>query len=138
MASVGEFMDRMAAMGWQDGERDCLLILGLWTFDKLGVDGGAEWRGHYRTPLGRERALRRSGGMAACIERGAKRAGLIELSGNPGELKPGAVGLVEVLTRRGVGIVGGIFDGARWNMLTINGRLSVQAVPVRAWNLPNG
>lgn len=134
MASVGEFMDRMAAMGWQDGERDCLLILGLWTLDKLGVDGGSDWRGRYRTPLGRERALRRSGGMEACIERGATVAGLTETD----KPQPGAVGLVEVLTRKGVGIVGGIFDGVRWNMLTPTGRLSVRAIPVRAWNLPNG
>ena len=135
MAAVGEFCDRIARLGWQDGERDCLLWLGLWTLEAVGVDGGAEWRGRYRTPLGRERALRRSGGMMACIERGATVAGLVEAP----EPKVGAVGLVDVLTRRGIAPVGGIFTGERWAVLTPGrGVLSIRATPVRFWNLPHG
>jgi hypothetical protein len=132
MAAVGDFCDRMARLGWQDGERDCLLWLGLWTLEAVGIDGGAEWRGRYRTPLGRTRALNRSGGMMACIERGAAVAGLVEATA----AKAGAVGLVEVLTPKGVAPVGGIFTGERWSVLTRSGVLSIRSTPIRCWNLP--
>lgn len=134
MAAVGDFCDRIARLGWQDGERDCLLWLGLWTLEAVGVDGGAEWRGRYRTALGRERALRRSGGMTACIERGAAVAGLVAAT----EANPGAVGLVNVQTTRGTAPVGGIFTGTRWAVLTRAGVLSIRTTPLRFWNLPHG
>jgi hypothetical protein len=129
---VREFIDRMARLGWDDGQRDCLLWLGLWTEEAVGIDGGGEWRGRYRTPLGRERVLRRSGGMLACISRGAERAGLIE-----GRVPhAGAVGLIRVDTERGPGEVGAIFNGLRWCALTPDGVLSVRTTPVCFWNLP--
>lgn len=132
MAAVADFCDRIARLGWQDGERDCLLWLGLWTLEAVGVDGGAEWRGRYRTPLGRARACNRSGGMMACIERGAAVAGLMEAA-SP---NPGAVGLVEVVTARGMAPVGAIFTGERWSVLTPGGVLSLRTTPLRCWNLP--
>lgn len=126
------FIDRTAALGWKDGERDCLLWLGLWTLEAVGIDGGAEWRGRYSTPLGQMRALNRSGGMMACIERGCQVAGLVEAEAP----MMGAVGLVEALTRRGPAPVGGIFTGERWAVLTRNGVLSIRTTPLRCWNLP--
>lgn len=130
--AVRDFIDRIAAQGWQYGERDCLLWLGLWTLESVGVDGGAEWRGRYKTALGCARILNKSGGMVACIERGAAAAGMVE-AGVP---VSGAVGLIEVMTPRGTGPVGAIFNGARWCALTPDGVLSVRMTPVRFWNLP--
>ncbi len=131
MAAVGDFCDRIARAGWAWGERDCLLWLGTWALENTGIDGGAPWRGRYRTALGCIRTLNRSGGMEACIERGAALAGMVE-----GEARPGAVGLVEVMTDKGLSLVGAIFTGERWSVLTARGVLSIRTTPRRAWNLP--
>ena len=77
MAVLGEFLDRMAAAGWQWGERDCLSWLGLWSKEITGIDGAAEWRGRYKTAIGCARLCRKSGGLWACIERGARAAGMV-------------------------------------------------------------
>jgi hypothetical protein len=131
-ALVGDFCDEIARAGWAWGDRDCLLWLGTWAERNTGIDGGAPWRGRYKTALGCVRTLKRSGGMLACIERGAALAGMVETA------KPevGAVGLVEVVTPNRVEAVGAIFTGRRWAVLTAGGVLSVTATPVRAWNLP--
>lgn len=131
MAAVGDFCDRIARAGWKWGERDCLLWLGTWALENTGVDGGAPWRGRYSTALGCMRALNRSGGMESCIERGAALAGMVE-----GEARAGAVGLVETNTENGLALVGAIFTGRRWAVLTRSGVVSLTASPVRAWNLP--
>lgn len=130
--SVQAFVDEIATAGWSYGERDCLLWLGEWARRNTGIDGGAPWRGRYATALGCARALKKSGGMLACIERGAALAGMVETSAPVS----GAVGLVKVLTARGIEPVGAIFTGRRWAVLTATGVLSVTATPVRAWNLP--
>jgi hypothetical protein len=130
--SVQGFVDEVAAAGWQYGERDCLLWLGEWARRNTGVDGGAPWRGRYKTALGCARVLKRSGGMLACIERGAALAGMVETTAPVA----GAVGLVEVMTARGAEVVGAIFTGRRWAVLTASGVVTVTATPARAWNLP--
>lgn len=132
MAGLSAFLDEMAREGWCEGERDCLLWLGLWTKAALGIDGAAEWRGTYRTATGRTRALIRSGGMEACISRGADAAGMIETV----EPSRGAVGLVTVMTPDGLQLAGAICTGPRWAVLMKRGVLSVRATPLRAWNLP--
>lgn len=129
---VRDFIDRTATLGWKDGERDCLLWLGLWTLETVGIDGGAEWRGRYSTPLGQMRALNRSGGMMACIERGCDVAGLVEVDAP----LVGAVGLIQAVTPRGLAPAGGIFTGQRWAVLTRDGVLSIRTKPLRCWNLP--
>lgn len=130
--TVQAFIDATAAAGFKYGERDCLLWLGDWARLNTGVDGGAPWRGRYRTALGCARVLKRSGGMVACIERGAALAGMVEAV----QPEPGAVGLVNVATARGIEPVGGIFTGRRWAVLTADGVLSMTASPLRVWNLP--
>jgi hypothetical protein len=131
MAAVGDFCDEIARAGWAWGERDCLLWLGTWAQRNTGIDGGAQWRGRYSSALGCIRTLNRSGGMEACIERGAALAGLVE-----GDARPGAVGLVEAMTANGPSLVGALFTGRRWAVLTPSGVLSVRTTPRRAWNLP--
>ena len=132
MAAVADFCDEVARLGWAWGERDCLLWLGTWAQRNTGIDGGAPWRGRYKTALGCIRTLNRSGGMEACIERGAALAGMVETD-SP---LAGAVGLVEVLTPKGMGPVGAIFTGERWSVLTPGGVLSIRTSPLRCWNLP--
>lgn len=133
--AVGDFCEEIGRLGWKWGERDCLLWLGLWSERMTGIDGGAPWRGRYRTALGCIRTLNRSGGMEACIERGAALAGLDALDAVD-LISPGAVGLVDAITPKGPSLVGGIFTGERWAVLTPSGVLSMRATPLRAWNLP--
>lgn len=133
MAAVGNFCDEVARLGWEWGERDCLLWLGTWAQRNTGIDGGAPWRGRYRTALGCIRTLNRSGGMEACIERGAALAGMTETD-SP---LAGAVGLIETHTPKGLAPVGALFTGQRWAVLTPGrGVLSIRTSPLRAWNLP--
>lgn len=132
MACVTEFVERVSRLGFRWSQRDCLTWLGLWSEENTGIDGAAEWRGRYRTRIGCLRALSRSGGMEACIERGALAAGMVR-TGDP---VVGAVGLINLRTAKGVEPVGAIFNGVRWSALTERGVLSVRAEPVVAWNLP--
>lgn len=132
MAAVGDFCDEIARLGWEWGQRDCLLWLGLWSERVTGIDGGSPWRGRYRTALGCVRTLNKSGGMEACIERGALLAGMTEV----GIPMSGAVGLVIAPTARGPAPCGAIFTGERWSVLTQRGVLSIRTSPLRAWNLP--
>lgn len=135
-AQLGQFLDDMARLGWEWGERDCLLWLGLWSERVTGIDGGEPWRGRYKTALGCMRTLNKSGGMEDCIERGALLAGLKGICTK--DTLPGAVGLVPAMTPKGPDIVGGIFTGTRWAVLTRKGVLSMRCEPIRAWNLPDG
>lgn len=132
MAAVGGFCDEIARLGWSWGERDCLLWLGTWAQRNTGIDGGAPWRGRYKTALGCIRTLNRSGGMDACIARGAALAGMVETD-SP---LVGAVGLIETHTAKGLAPVGAIFTGERWSVLTPSGVVSIRTMPLRAWNLP--
>ena len=131
MAVLGAFLDDMAAAGWQWGERDCLLWLGLWSREVTGIDGGADWRGRYRTALGCARVCNRSGGVEACIEKGALVAGMAPVS----DLRAGDVGLVNAVTDKGVRLVGGIFTGERWAVMTNAGVLTARASAVSAWGV---
>lgn len=131
MAVLGEFLDRMARLGWEWGERDCLAWLGLWSREVTSIDGAAEWRGRYRTAIGCMRVLNKSGGLRACIERGAIAAGMVPVT----DVRAGDVGLVRANTTRGVQEVGGIFTGERWAVLTRTGVLSGRADPVCAWGV---
>jgi len=131
MAAVAEFLDDMSERGWEWGQRDCLLWLGLWSERACGIDGGEPWRGRYRTALGCARLLKKSGGMAACIERGTKLCGMIPVT----DLRSGDIGIVRANTDKGVQEVGGIFTGERWAVLTGKGVLTGPASPVAAWGV---
>lgn len=134
MASVNlpDFLDNIARQGWQWGERDCLLWLGLWSRELTGIDGGAEWRGRYKTARGCMRVLKSSGGMEACVRRGAEVAGLARVE-TP---RAGDIGLVPVMTTRGPGEAGGICTGKRWALLTARGVLTTPAEPTLMWGAP--
>jgi hypothetical protein len=127
MASVAVFLDEMAEKGWQWGERDCLLWLGLWAHRLTGIDGGKPWRGRYKTALGCARILKKSGGMVACIELGAKLCGMVRVT-NP---VAGDIGIVCVDDRE----VGSICTGKRWAVMTAHGVYFTAAEPIMSWGL---
>ena len=130
MASVTEYLDWIASQGWEWGDRDCLLWLATWAERVTGIDGGAEWRGRYRTAIGCARVMRKSGGFDACIERGAMAAGMVETD----KPSPGSVGIVRAMTSRGVSDVGGIYTGTRWAVLTGRGVVSGPFEYRRVWS----
>lgn len=131
MAAVAEFIDEMAERGWEWGQRDCLLWLGLWSERVTGIDGGEPWRGRYRTALGCVRTLNKSGGMVACIERGTKLCGMIPVM----EYQSGDIGVVKAMTEKGVREVGAICTGKKWAILTASGVFIVRATPEIAWGV---
>lgn len=127
MAAVAEFLDEMSERGWEWGQRDCLLWLGLWSERAFGIDGGAPWRGRYRTALGCARVLKKSGGMAACIERGARLCGMVPTT----NYRAGDVGIVSVEDRE----VGAICTGDKWAVMTADGVYISRLPVVLAWGV---
>ena len=92
---LDRFLDDMARRPFADGEADCILTVADWVVLNGHPDPAAPFRGRYRTALGRERIVRREGGMLAVMEAGAARAGL-EATENP---LRGDVGLVRMADR---------------------------------------
>lgn len=73
---LDDFLEVIAARPFIDGSTDCVLTVADWVVLNGHPDPAAPWRGRYRTPLGRERLVRRHGGLAALMQAGAARAGL--------------------------------------------------------------
>ncbi|MET3837519.1 hypothetical protein ABIB58_002875 [Brevundimonas sp. UYEF29] len=122
------FLERMACRAFDDGAADCGLSLADWVMVARGcVDPAAHLRGRYSTPLGRERLLRRLGGMEAVVAGCAAHAGLNEAA----EPQRGDVGVIEHGERQ----YGAICLGERW---ALQGDGLVTLVPdrvVRAWRV---
>lgn len=71
-----DFLDDMARRPFVDGSADCVLTVADWVVRNGHPDAATPYRGRYRTALGRERLMRREGGMFAVMNAGAARAGL--------------------------------------------------------------
>ena len=87
-----QFLEDMARRPFRDGAADCILTVADWIVLNGHPDPAAPFRGRYRTALGRERIVRREGGMLSVMEAGAARAGL---EATEGPLR-GDVGLVRM------------------------------------------
>ena len=87
---LSAFLDDLARQPFVDGAADCVLSVADWIVLRGHPDPAAPYRGRYRTALGRQRLIRKSGGLAALMSEGAARAGLIETT-NPVR---GDVGLI--------------------------------------------
>jgi hypothetical protein len=99
------------------GAWDCHLWLADWIMAARGcADPAAAYRGRYRTPLGALRLLNREGGSAALVGRVVEGAGLHR--GDPSEPGSGDVGLLPCISPRGVELIGGLFTGRRWSVLS--------------------
>ena len=86
------FLETMAATPFVDGSTDCALTVAGWVVACGHEDPAADLRGRYRTALGRERLLRRLGGLDQVMSDRLARVGLA-LTANPVRRD---VGLVEV------------------------------------------
>lgn len=126
------FLDRMAALPFQDGKQDCALTIADWAVEATGCPDPAEHlRGRYQTALGRERLLKRLGGLEAVVTDCAERAGLFE---------------AECPTRGDIGVIeyGGqklaaICLGSRWAVKSSEGLTVLPADAVlKAWRVEHG
>ena len=126
------FLERMAAAAFEDGTADGARTLADWVVVATGCpDPASHLRGRYRTALGRERLLRRLGGLEAVISDCARRALLAETH-TPTR---GDIGLI-----RWAGVeLAAICLGRRWAVKASEG-VVVQAADavIRAWEVPHG
>jgi hypothetical protein len=126
------FIARAEAEPFSFGEWDCCLWLAEWGRELTGIDGGVAWRGRYRTALGCHRLLTREGGVAAVVKRGALACGMTQREA----ARPGAVGVIEVITAKGRRPVGALFTGRRWVVLRHGGGvLGLNAPAITVWGL---
>lgn len=130
--ALAAFLETMAGRRFQDGRADCGLTDADWVRAATGMDPAAHLRGRYATALGRERLLRRLGGLEAVMADCAARAGL-RPTDDPGR---GDVGLVE---SDAVELAAICLGRGRWAAQSRDG-LAVFGVErvIRAWRVTHG
>lgn len=126
------FLIEMTRSPFVDGRQDCALTVADWVVRATGApDPARDLRGRYASPLGRERLLKRLGGLEAVMTGCAARAGLTETA-NPVR---GDVGLIEAFGR----LFAAIYLGRLW---AVKSQLGLSAVSagrvVKAWRVPHG
>lgn len=128
---LGAFLERMATQRFVDGHHDCVLTVADWVLACTDHDPAAPFRGRYRTALGRERLLRRLGGIDVVMRDGAGRAGL-QVTDDP---RPGDVGLI---LHRGQTLAA-ICIGSTWAVQSSVGLTALAPDRVlTAWSVPHG
>lgn len=121
----------MAASPFKDGKADCVLTVADWIVERGFPDPAEPYRGRYRTALGRERLLRRNGGLEAVVEAGADRSGLFCCR----DPKRGDVGLVIAYGQT----FAAICLGRGWAIKSQRGLTVLRPDEVvKAWRVPNG
>lgn len=132
---LAAFLDTMAASPFEDGAADCGLTVADWVMVATDCpDPAHDVRGRYRTALGRERMVRRAGGLVALVERCANRASLPEtdspFSNDIGVIRVGDQTLAGICL--GTGWAGCV----RWALKTREGLSVVPSDEVlRAWRV---
>lgn len=128
---LDDFLERMATTPFVDGTTDCILTPADWLIENGWPDPAADLRGRYRTALGRERLLKRLGGIEQVVCQRMSAAGLV---------------MAERAVRSDVGLVslhglifGAIFLGERWAIQSKAGLYSASPDRVvRAWSVSHG
>lgn len=125
---LDEFLETMAATPFVDGQADCALTIADWVMAATGCpDPAHDLRGQYSTALGRERLLKRRGGLKAVMQVCADRAGLTSTR----RPKRGDIGIVAMSGQR----LAAICLGKTW---AAKGQGLVVAVPtsvIQAWSV---
>lgn len=98
-----------------------------------GIDGGATWRGTYRTEAECAALLLREGGVRGVMAAGARTVGLSMIL-NPVR---GDVGVVQVWSGSGQIDIGAICTGTRWAAMSKRGLRLFRAKSTAAWRLPH-
>lgn len=142
---LDDFLEQMAARPFIDGTFDCALTLADWAMAATGCpDPAAHLRGRYSTSLGRERLLRRLGGLEAVIADCAARAGLVGTDtprrGDIGLVRAGGLALSGICVAPPVSSricsTGGAAD---WVIKSNDGLTGLRpSAVIRAWRVPHG
>jgi len=127
VADLGRFLERMTSEPFVDGATDCILTVSDWIVLNGHPDPAEPFRGRYRTALGRERILRREGGLLSLMQRGADRASL-QQTASP---RPGDVGLVSMSGLE----LAAICLGARWAAKGLGVVVAEPEEIIRAWRV---
>lgn len=128
---LDDFLERMAATPFVDGLTDCVLTPADWVIENGWPDPAVDLRGRYHTPLGRERLLKRLGGIEQVVSQRMSAAGLVTTE----RARRGDVGLVSL---HGL-IFGAIFLGERWAIQSKAGLYSASPdYVVRTWSVSHG
>lgn len=130
--TLDQFLDRASAEPFVDGKADCALMVADWVMVAMGVpDPAIEFRGKYASAFGRERLLRRLGGLSAVMGRQAAVLGVREAS----EAISGDVGVI----RLGKQTLAGIFTGRLWAVKSSRGVDALMPDDVLiAWRVGHG
>lgn len=110
------FLDRGEAREWIWGSWDCCLLTADWIQELTGIDGGAAWRGTYRSAFGAWEALRSGGGIIRVVGAGASAAGLVRA---PRAGIAGSVGILRGDRRQCIGAV--CVSPGRWATIAPGG-----------------
>lgn len=128
------FLETMAASPFEDGVADCGLTVADWVMEATGyADPALAVRGRYRTALGRERMVRRAGGLVSLVGRCANHAGLSETP----HATSGDIGVIRIGEQILAGICVITSPGwSRWALKTSSGLSVVRSDEVlRAWRV---
>jgi hypothetical protein len=133
--TLDDFLEQMTTTPFVDGQCDCVLNVADWVLAVTGVDPAAGLRGTYDTVKGRNRVLRRQGGLRAAMAQGAARAGLQPT-------KTPVRGDVGLITKRHVVRqvpMAAIFMGRSWAVKSKDGLAAIEPDNVLdAWSVPHG
>lgn len=129
-AHLAQFLDRAAGWRVEYGVRDCMLWTADWIMACGGPDSAAPWRGTYSSERGAAKIIARAGGVVELMRRGM--AGIWP-EVEPTTAGPGAIGIVERMTRLGPAPVGAIRTGTGWATLDEGGLAIGPARCLAAW-----
>ena len=129
--TLATYLDHALQTPFAWGEADCALFAANWVKEARGLDGGAAFRGRYRTAMGCQRLLNRAGGLLVVFSEAADGIGLERTC----EPVAGDIGLITCMTLRGPGTAASICVGRRWIVRTINGLSSGLFAPIVAWRV---
>lgn len=125
---LDDFLEAAALRPFADGSTDCAMTAADWVLAVTGCDPAADLRGHYRTALGRERLLRRLGGLEAAMASRLADLGLSETA-NPVREDVGIIRLPNDIVGAGICL------GRLWWMASSVGHLACRPVVLRAWRV---
>lgn len=127
--TLAEFLRRVAAADFREGEWDCAMTIANWVLEATGRDPALEFRGRYASTLGWAKIVRREGGLVPLVDRLMLSVGLRQT----GEAQEGDVGVVPSL----VGATCAIRVARGWAAKVGPGLLVAPSAPLAAWTFRN-
>lgn len=124
---LGEYLQKAGQRPFQWGTHDCCTFAADWAMRRGTGDPMIAWRGSYRSEEEAHDLIERAGGLDQLWS--------LALMGIPEPDEPaiGDIGLVRSVTDDHTPVVGAIFTGVRWAILSERGLLAAPLQPFRVW-----